>query len=206
MVIQAIKSVDQINLSDDWIPVDDFKSKCTIVRDSDGYRYQILEKRIRYYPTCKRFIRVMGAILAVVSTLFLALLAKPIRKLLFKQGETIRFAIKLNENPDSSNLILQNVIDEQNKANADYQIAKSKDLEEQIKKQYHWKEEMDKQDEIEFNNTLESINNAKYPEGNRGEILKSTRLSSAQRSYESKIQARARSVETYVANLRRILD
>jgi hypothetical protein len=205
MVIQAIISVDQINLGDDWIPVDDFKSKGTIVRDSEGYRYQILEKRIQYYPTCKRFIRVMGAILAVVSTLFLALLAKPIRKLLFKQGETIRFAIQLNENPDSLNLHLQSAINEQNKANADYQIAKNKDLEERIKKQYDWKEQMDKQDEIEFNNELERINNAKYPEGTKGELLKSTRLSSAKRSYENNIQARARTVETYVENLRRIL-
>src|SRR5690606_16726922 len=101
----------EIPLSNKWEPAAKFNSKDRLVdekgnkvsSDYQGRQYRIIEKRERTFSSFERFERGAVGILAVICTLFFALLSKWVRDLLTSSKESVRFAV-LVPRIDSSSL------------------------------------------------------------------------------------------------------
>lgn len=89
---KIIQNTSEIKLGKEWVPATKFKSKDKLV-DVAGRQYRIIEKRERTFSGLERFGRGFLGAIAVICTLFLALLSKSIKNLLIKTKETKRYAI-----------------------------------------------------------------------------------------------------------------
>lgn len=93
---KIVKNTFHITTSKDWIDSVKFNSK-DAVKTYKGREYRIISKKERKFSTIERVGRGMIGTLAVVCTLGLALLAKPVRELFINRKKTVRYAIPLKK-------------------------------------------------------------------------------------------------------------
>lgn len=93
---KIVKNTFDLKTSDEWNDADKFDSYNT-VKTYKGREYRLISKKERYFSTIERIGRGVIGTLAVVCSLGLALLAKPVKKLFTKEKKSVRYAILLNK-------------------------------------------------------------------------------------------------------------
>lgn len=83
-----------------WKRVENFKSKRQVV-DYCGKSYQIISKDEKRFSGSKRFGRVLGALLATICTLGLALISKSVRNFFSKNKIAVRYGVEYKKPKDN---------------------------------------------------------------------------------------------------------